>query len=154
VSGDSAKLHALINPRDEAGRHAGLSSSYAIEYGTTEAYGHLVPGELIGTGQVPIGVEHSLAGLNPAATYHSRVVVTAEVEPEPERERGVYKQETFFGQDRLFTTQGSAQSASLDGRQWELVSPVDKNGGLVVPLNQYELFENVTRSSTAGDAFT
>lgn len=66
-------------------------------------------------------VEQSIAvgGLSPATTYHYRPVVGN-------------KDGTVPGPERTFTTQEfSLESALPDGRRWELVSPVEKQGGAV-----------------------
>jgi len=69
VTGTEAELGALVNA-------GGLTTSYRFEYGTTSAYGHVVPsGERDTEGVKAHAVWASAEGLAPGTTYHYRVVV-------------------------------------------------------------------------------
>jgi hypothetical protein len=119
VGVSEAKLGAVVSP-------GGLSAAYRFEYGTTTAYGRVVPlpeGNT-GAGFTPRTVWASASGLQPGMTYHYRVVVTGQVGGKIE------------GEDRTFTTETATQaacpneqfrtgfSAALpDCRAYELVTP-------------------------------
>jgi hypothetical protein len=138
VGSSSATLHAVLDPE-------GGSTSYQFEYGTSTEYGSQTPGESVeasGAGG-SISVEAHIQELSPGSVYHFRVIAT-DATPE-----------TIASADQTFTTlppgtgPGTA-SALIDNRQYELVSPPDKHGALVEPIDQVGLIE----SSPEGDAFT
>jgi hypothetical protein len=71
VNTDGARISATINP-------GGGSTTYRVEYGTTEAYGNVIPipdGELEDN-LISENISHALSGLSPGTTYHFRVVAT------------------------------------------------------------------------------
>jgi CSLREA domain-containing protein len=77
----------------------GLATGYEIEYGTTTAYGATLPDTVPfgpGAGAQPVSVQ--LGGLEPATTYHYRVVATS-------------AGGTVEGPDRTFTTLAADQIA-------------------------------------------
>jgi hypothetical protein len=119
-----AELRARINP-------ALADTTYRFEYGPTDAYGSSTAESTIPAGKVAIDVTASAAGLNSGATYHYRVVAHNAMG-------------SATGPDRTFTTltrpgADSCPNAALrkaqgsdflpNCRAWEMVSPVDKNGG-------------------------
>lgn len=111
VSATSATLSARIGP-------LGASTSYRWEYGTTSSYGHVYSGNA-GEGMEFVALERHLQELQPATTYHYRLVASNEVG-------------SVESPDRTFTTQGAGtEFALLDNRAWELVSPADKKGALI-----------------------
>lgn len=124
VTADSAELRASINP-------LGAETSYRIEYGLTDCSlgGCTVitdAGATIAAGRNFVSVAQALVGLTPDVTYHYRVVA--------ENSFGV----TDSG-DRTFTMQGSALGFKLvDRRAWEMVSPPDKHGAVM--LGTYNAF--------------
>lgn len=122
VTTTSATLSARIDP-------LGANTSYRLEYGTTASYGHVRAGDLgEGVGYLP--VSYHLQELQPATTYHYRVVSESEVG-------------TIEGADHTFITQPmNVELALPDGRAWELVSPAHKGGALI---------ENTERSQAASD---
>jgi len=79
-----------------------------------------VGGKAIPAGSAPVEIKQALGGLHPGTTYHFRVVAS----------NGLG---TDFGPPRAFTLRVAEESLLLDGRGWEMVSPVDKNGGEVQP---------------------
>jgi hypothetical protein len=148
VDATAAHLDASIDPN-------GLPASYYFQYNTTgTAVCEATPAdctslpatpEAIGSTATPggIGVSQRIQGLAPSTTYHYRVIVLSEPEP------GVTK--TFPEPDQTFTTQPPGSGFALpDGRQWELVSPVDKHGADLRAGN----IQAVTEASLAGNAFT
>jgi hypothetical protein len=122
-------LNAEVNP-------VGSETTYHFEYGTTAAYGTTVPvpDAALPPEDAELEVSQSLTSLRPETTYHYRVVA-------------VNSSGTTTGPDRVFTTatapsEGQAEvcpnsafragnlSANLpDCRAYEMVSPLDKNGG-------------------------
>ncbi|HTA15820.1 MAG TPA: hypothetical protein VK781_13275, partial [Solirubrobacteraceae bacterium] len=87
-------------------------------------------------------VVRNVQGLSPNTTYHYRVVAVSELAGEAE---------SFPGPDRMFTTQRvGAELVLPDGRQWELVSPADKRGALISPIEEVALVQ----ASASGEAIT
>jgi hypothetical protein len=124
VTFTEAVLKAQVNPE-------GLPSTFHFEYGTTASYGQSTAEKALGSDEADHTVGAFLEGLQPATTYHYRVVATNSIG-------------TAQGPDHTFTTYArltqdtscpnqafrSGQSAALpDCRAYEMVSPVDKNGG-------------------------
>jgi hypothetical protein len=129
VTAASAQLHARINPN-------GGATTYHFSYITEAAYEANISagkdgfaGSLrspkaeapIGAGATPVEVFRTLLGLAPETTYLYRVVATQSADVV-----------TSF--DQIFITQALGGGETLpDNRGWELVSPIDKNGGQVDP---------------------
>ncbi len=116
VAASSATLAARVNP-------LGASTEYRLEWGTSTAYGHVFSGSVgEGDAYVPVGGFH-IQGLEPATTYHYRLITTS-------------REGTLVSADRAFTTQLAGEEQTLpDGRAWELVSPAKKGGALIQPLD-------------------
>ena len=135
VASTSATLHAVLDP--ESG-----SDTYHFQYGTSTAYTSETPGESVeGSGHV--SVEAHIQELSPGSVYHFRVIATDATH------------ETIESADQTLTTlppgAGPGTGATLpDNRQYELVSPPDKHGALIEPIDIYGLIQ----SSTEGNAFT
>jgi hypothetical protein len=134
VSSTSARFATVLNPLGEP-------TTYHFEYGTTTAYGTSVPvvEASAGSGSGDSSFALIVEGLTPGTTYHYRVVARnalGEVE----------------GGDRVFTTQGAVSGSVLaDGRAWEQVSPVNKQGASLEPL----LLEgSVIQAAADGSAIT
>jgi hypothetical protein len=137
VTATAATLEASIDPN-------GSPTSYFFQYGTTTAYGSTSPqppGPVIGAGTADVDVASAVQGLSPATTYHYRVVARREVSS------GVF--EEFPGPDTIFTTQTSAAATLLpDDRQWEVVSPPQKHGGVIGAIGEAGLLQ----AAANGDA--
>jgi hypothetical protein len=124
VSADSATFGANIDP-------GGTPTSYYFQYGPSAAYGQqepAAPGKSIGSGRgaVEVPAVH-VDGLPAGSVVHYRVVAISEPQ--------AGEIETLYSRDYTFTTQAATGSFSLpDGRQWELVSPANKLGALIEPL--------------------
>ncbi|HLM09706.1 MAG TPA: hypothetical protein VK307_08340, partial [Thermoleophilaceae bacterium] len=91
VTRTGATLNATVNPNQS-------TTSYHFEYGTTKAYGGVPvpPGDaLAGSDASDHAVSQQISGLEPATTYHYRVVVSNEAG-------------TSYGEDRIFTTLNTA----------------------------------------------
>jgi len=96
----------------------------------------------VGSGTADVPVSQYATGLTANTTYHYRLVAVNEALPLTKP--GVLT--TFYGADRMFTTQGPGGPVVLpDGRAWELVSPADKKGARILPSGQ---------ASAGGSAFT
>lgn len=130
VNSTAATLRAEINPN-------GVSSAYRFEYISQAAFEvnlSAVPpregffGALnapisgsapLGAGSVPVAVNQHLGGLTPLSAYRYRVNANS-------------SGGTSIGPEHSFTTQESAPVFHLpDGRAWEMVSPLDKDGGAI-----------------------
>lgn len=139
VTADSATLHATVDPNN-------APTGVFFEYGITTGYGATIPGVPASIGAKAGGREapgEHIQDLTPDTTYHYRVVALSELTPGHTQE--------FTGEDHTFTTQGAADEATLpDGRQWELVSPVDKHGAQIQPLAEGVL----TQAAADGEAIT
>lgn len=128
VTATSAQLRAAIDPE-------GLSTTYRFEYLTEAAYeanraknplgdgfegAALAPASgaaLLGSGTQPIAVVQHVASLAPLTAYRYRPVATS-------------SGGTTIGPEHVLRTEAPTNvSVPLDGRAWELVSPVDKTGG-------------------------
>ncbi len=137
VSATAATLEAAIDPH-------GAPLFYYFEYGTDSEYGSRAPvgaEASVGSGIGDVEVAQHVQGLRPGTLYHYRVVAVGEVGG---------KLESFAGPDRMFTTQLPASGFALpDGRQWEMVSPPDKHGALIIALG-----ESISQAAAGGDAMT
>jgi hypothetical protein len=133
VSATTATLEAELNPN-------GLPSEYHFEYGLTAAYGESAPTPEAdaGAGDSANPVSVAIEGLQPDLTYHYRVVAHNTL--------GLVD-----GEDHTFTTQGSNSSILPDGREWELVSPVDKHGSAIEAIAEEG---DAIQAATSGDAIT
>ena len=148
VTSSGATFEATIDPN-------GAHTSYHFEYDTSpyeqNQPGHGVsvpsPAVAIGNGVKGVEVEQRVVGLEADSVYHYRVVAVSEVEVEP----GVTELVEFDGPDHTFTTQGRGGPLVLpDGRAWELVSPPNKHGAVILPISE----QGLVQGSAAGDAFT
>jgi DNA-binding beta-propeller fold protein YncE len=145
VSGDSASFEAQLNPR-------GAESSYRFEYGpcttpstcSSSPYGQRAPvpdGQLEGDFEIHTVTVH-VQGLAPGTSYHFRLGA--------ENEAGGHLN-TTHGQERVFITQGAGIELKLpDGRAWELVSPAEKLGSLILPIEE----TGVVQAAASGDAIS
>lgn len=122
---DSARLGAQINPN-------GLPTAYHFDYLTKAAYeANLAAGREgftaaakapavtdvnIGAGSGYVAVSQLLAGLSAATAYRYRIVAHNSAGSAP-------------GPAHDFETQPPPGPTLADSRGWELVSPIDKNGG-------------------------
>jgi hypothetical protein len=166
VSSSSARLEASIDPHDvpvggreqEFQASASSGTTYYFQYstGSTEGCGVVpvpcvsVPLEPvnIGSGVSVVKVSQRLLDLQPDTTYHYRVV--AANEGLPVSEPGIMM--PFFGSDGVFVTQPVSSGTLVlpDGRVWELVSPVDKRGGVISPIGE----SGVAQAAENGESFT
>jgi hypothetical protein len=130
VTATSANLRAQVSP-------GGATATYRFEYISEAAYRanlDAVPprdgfdgaarapsggAAAIGSGSGVLTVLQHLAGLSPATTYRYRAVATNSVD-------------TTIGPERRLATEAPTNIFRLlDNRGWEMVSPIDKNGGAI-----------------------
>jgi hypothetical protein len=136
VSAGAADLHALVNPEGEAtgarfeylaaaAYEANLAASPPRDpfAGASTAPLNRSP---LGAGTDPVSFLRRLAGLKATTAYRWRITATN-------------ASGSVFGPARILTTTENAPVFSLpDGRGWELVSPVDKNGGEIQALGEID----------------
>jgi hypothetical protein len=91
VANASALLYGTVNPRTRP-------TTYWFEVGTTLAYGTTTTSASAGKGDKPVAVTSTIGSLQPATTYHARVVAS--------NDRGVTQ-----GEDVTFTTLGEGQAS-------------------------------------------
>src|ERR1700686_1264164 len=111
VTSSGATLRAQINP-------SLADTTYHFEYGLAAgSYSTSLPGGDVGSGFSDVSVQAPrLRGLQPGTAYHYRVVASNSLG-------------STVGPDEVFTTQSVGGSFVLpDGRVYEMVSPLDKNG--------------------------
>lgn len=117
VSSSSALFSVQVDP-------GGADTTYAFEYGTSVSYGERMPvpaGEL-GAGTSSESVSVRVEGLLGEATYHVRVVASNVLG-------------TVYGLDETFTTQAGGGAFVLpDDREWEMVSPPNKEGARIAAI--------------------
>jgi sugar lactone lactonase YvrE len=138
VTSTAATLSAGINP-------GGLSTSYQFEYGTSEAYGEKLP---VSPGGAGAGIDDGIVSvhpqnLTPDTLYYFRVVAKNALG-------------TLDGPPQhTFRTQSVGGRFVLpDDRAWEMVSPIDKNGALILPLSGGVAEGGVVQAAEDGDALT
>lgn len=155
VTYTEATLNAEIDPE-------GSPTTYRFEWGPTAAYGSNTPPSGLGSSDAIQVGSASLEGLQPATTYHYRAVATNSLG-------------TTTGADHTFLTYAVdtadtdcpnqvfrvGSSATLpDCRAYEMVSPVDKNGGDVSispsdPVHASPFgIEGLAQSSVSGERMT
>jgi hypothetical protein len=156
VVATSATLHSTVTP-DSVPGPPNLPTSYRFDYLTEAAYeANLAMGPEgfagaarapagaeapLGFNSTPIKVSQLLTGLSAETAYRYRIVA--------HNSAG-----TVASPALTFVTQGFGGGALLpDGRGWEMVSPVDKNGGQVDPPGTL-LGGGVIQAAAAGDSVT
>ncbi len=139
VHAGEAEVSAQLNPHGEDTR-------YYFQYGTSScaAGGGCTQAPEQPGGEVPAGygeqrVSVELTGLQPGTTYYYRVLAS--------NARGQAEGERAFA---TLTTL-SSPSAMLDGREWEQVSPAEKDGSGVEPIAREG---GLIQSSSNGEAVT
>jgi hypothetical protein len=131
VTDTTAVLAGRVDPNRQP-------TTYRFEYGTDASYGSATPADSAGAGPRGVPAVKTITGLAPGTTYHFRLVATN-------------PSGTTEGADVTFTTAPAPPPPS--GRAYELVSPLDKNGGHV----ERDLIESSfggyqTGAAASGDA--
>jgi DNA-binding beta-propeller fold protein YncE len=146
VTSGSATLGAVVNPRSEPDEEA---TSYRFEYTTEEQFlreGFTGAASVLGRlapAYEPDSVSAHPQDLRPGTVYRFRVV--AENSHENEKH-----EKTVYGEERAFTTQTPGPFVLPDGRGWELVSPADKLGALLFPINDNSILGASPIQAAAG----
>jgi hypothetical protein len=135
VTASAATLRATVNPN-------GFITTYAFQYLTEAEYEANPPGErFLGASQVPQGgaeisgepggkaVATNLSGLLPDTAYRFRAIATSHCAG------GESPVCEGAGEAKSFHTYSLETPGLPDHRTWELVSPVQKHGGQVYPVD-------------------
>ena len=146
-----ARLQATVDP-------GGLETAYHFEYGPAAGSYDVsipVPDAHIAAGVTSVSVNAVATGLEPATTYHYRVVATnaqspADGTPGPEETFTTLVSEGPGSPPNCPNEQARAEQpyglALPDCRAYEMVSPLDKNDSNIAPEN--------ARASVSGEAVT
>lgn len=132
VSADTIRFAGTVDPNL-------LGTTYWVEYGRDASYGNRFPvgrDAELDAGADPLPVRLQVGGFEPATTYHYRIVARNALG-------------TSSGDDRVVATAATAPPAQP--YRYELVSPIDKNGGDIQGPSGYGTVRStppVTRSST------
>jgi hypothetical protein len=115
VASSSAVVHGKVNP-------GGAPTSYFFEYGptSTATYGSRTPTQNAGNSSEPVSVLAPIEGLTPDTKYHFRLVASHTSGPAAE------------GTDTEFSTFPAGPLELPDGRQFEIVSPLDNGDATVL----------------------
>jgi hypothetical protein len=124
VTSSTATLQTSINPEN-------ISGTYFFQYGAAacssspDACADLPasPGLSIGAGEEALSHAEPIVGLSPGITYHYRAVAI-------DTSTG----ELMDGPEHIFTTSFAGGFALPDGRVFEMVSPLDKNGANILGI--------------------
>jgi hypothetical protein len=152
VTATSANLRAEINP-------GGSSTTYRFEYISQAAYranleavppregffgaAKAPPGGAAsaGSGSAPVAVVQHVAGLSPATAYRFRARATS-------------SEGTTIGPERVLGTEEATNVFHLlDERGWEMVSPIEKNGGAIQGFGE-NFGGDVLQAAADGDSIT
>jgi DNA-binding beta-propeller fold protein YncE len=137
ITSDSATLAAELNPESLPSEP---DTTYRFEYGpctgaggtescATSPYLQTPSASLAASFEVDT-VTAQVQALAAGHVYHYRVTAENAIS----RTEG----KPAVGAERLFTTQGNGEFLLPDGRQWEMVSPPEKNGALIAPIGPAE----------------
>ena len=129
VRSSSVTLHASVNP-------LGSATEYQFLYGPCGG-GECaipVPDEAVGSGKTLVPAEQHVQGLTAGQTYRYHLVATNALGTEA-------------GVERSFTTQTGGEAGLPDSREWELVSPPDKHGALLLGAEEHDYLQ----AAAAGD---
>jgi ribosomal protein S14 len=112
-------------------------TTYQFEYGTDTSYGNATPVDSAGAGARSVAVSKAITGLQPNTEYHFRLVASNAAGPAESA-------------DHTFTTDDDPPPPS--GRAYEMVSPLDKNGGDIARDVNTVTLNNQTGAAGSGDA--
>ena len=125
-SPSETRLEGQVNPE-------GSDTHYYFQYGTADCVSEpqacsdtpAAPGGDLGAGFADQPVQVTLSGLSPATAYHYRLVA-----------RNASGEAQASTQLETFQTLPSSQGLLADDRAWELVSPAEKDGSSIEPLER------------------
>ncbi len=149
-----AKLRAEINPEEAA-------TTYRVEYGPTTAYGSESAELNVGSDSSVHTVSFLPDDLQPSTTYHWRVVATsgAGENEGPDHEIRTFRRYVAKTDCPNQANRYGAGANLPDCRAYELVSPLDKNGGDIKSLAVDDgtagyIIERRVQSTPSGDRLT
>lgn len=154
VTSKAVLLEAEINPGGEA-------TTYHFEYGLADCASNpctSTPSANVGSGSSAVKITREVEGLSPQTTYHFRVVANNGSGPAagPDRTFKTYAASTAEANCPNQAVRYGASVSLPDCRAYEMVSPVDKNGGDITPtagiFNRIRAAYN--QSSVDGNKFT
>lgn len=156
VASTSVSVQATVAPNGSATSYYFQLSAASTEDCTPSTCSDIPDesGVPIGPGPGEVSFEQHVQGLAPGTVYHYRVIALSEVPVEVAPGKLETELQPFYGPDQTFTTQGSGAFTLPDDRQWEMVSPPQKNGATIEPLNSSEVTNGVIEAAANGDAFT
>jgi DNA-binding beta-propeller fold protein YncE len=144
ITSESATLGGELNPQSVVGE---AGTTYRFEYGvcgspstcSSSAYGFSTPVASLAASFNVDAVSAHVQGLTAGAVYHYRVVA----------ENGVSKAEGIpvVGVEQVFLTRGAGEFVLPDAREWEMVSPPQKNGALINPIGLGEAIQSAPGGS-------
>ena len=119
-----ATVAATINPK-------ATSTTVYVEYGLSDSYGQSTTSVTLGSDEALHSVSETLKGLEPNTTYHWRFVATNDVGTTKGPDRTLRTTGTLPPKvdcpNQIF--RGGASATLPDCRAYEMVSPIDKEGG-------------------------
>ncbi len=137
VTDDSATFDGELNPRSLPGE---ADTRYRFQYGlcagaggtescATSAYELETPLVSLSPSFEVESVSAQAQGLLAGRTYHYRLLAENSISEKEGEGKPVQ------GSEETFATRGTGAFVLPDGRQWEMVSPPQKNGALIEPLS-------------------
>ncbi len=136
VKGTTATLNGGVNPN-------GSATTYQFEYGTTTAYGKVVPAtaKAIGEGKTEVAVAEPVSGLTPNTPYHFRISAS--------NANG-----KSLGEDKVFTTlklpiATTQEATEIKDTEGTLRAAVNPNGSAATYQFQYGLTTSYGMTSPA-----
>ena len=130
ITNTTAVLGGRVDPNHS-------QTTYQFEYGTDISYGNATPLDSAGSGARSVAVSKTVTGLQPNTEYHFRLVASNAAGPAESA-------------DHTFTTDANPPQPS--GRAYEMVSPLDKNGGNIDRDVNTVTLANQTGAAGSGDA--
>lgn len=127
VTQTEARLRALVNPE-------GFATTCNFEYGGDDTYGQSTPIQAVGKDRSEHAVFADLDSLTPGAEYHWRIACQNQSGPAEGVDHVLFTYRPFVPEDGCSNQPFRRAAAALlpDCRAYEMVTPVDKNGGDIV----------------------
>jgi hypothetical protein len=149
VTSESVTLAAELNPQGVFGEG---DTTYQFQYGacstpspsscSSSGYGPPTPLGSLGASFDVDAVSAHVQGLAANTVYHFRVIAENSIS----RAGG----KPVVGGEEVFSTRGAGEFVLPDGREWEMVSPPQKNGALIDAIGQ----EGAIQSAAGGGAIS
>jgi hypothetical protein len=133
-SSEITDTRAVLGGRVDPNRS---QTTYRFDYGTDISYGNSTPVDSAGSGARSVPVSKEITGLQPNTEYHFRLVASNAAGD-------------TASADHTFTTDADPPQPS--GRAYEMVSPLDKNGGDIERDVARSNLTYQTGAASSGDA--